>query len=225
MDASLVNEPKIEAWLRLLADAGCEVRRAEPLSVLRKRNGELLFALLDTEVLPPDLDRPLPRYVFIRGDACVIVPLLRNRDTGEEKFLMVRQRRIGSGHVSLEFPAGMLDDEVHAPIKVAVREFAEETGIPVTEGELFPLWGQKLFSSSGASDEGIFYYGCVKTVDGPVWQSVGAAERGNAEEGESIEVALLSMEEAIREATSVQVLLGFYLFGEHSRRVRLPAGP
>jgi DNA-binding NtrC family response regulator len=45
--------------------------------------------------------------VVVRGNACVIVPLLANSDTGEEKYLMIYQRRSGNGRLSLEFPAGM----------------------------------------------------------------------------------------------------------------------
>ena len=176
-----------------------------------KENGELLFALIETDIRSPDGLR-LPNFVFIRGDACVIVPLIRNRDTGEEKFLMVRQRRIGNGSLSLEFPAGMLDDRVYDPIGVATREFMEETGIGISAAELFPLRHTKLFSSVGASDEGIFYFGCIKEIDDTLWRSLGDAVRGNPNEGEHISVALLTREEAFGEATSLQVILGFYLF-------------
>jgi len=69
---------------------------------------------------------------------------------------MVRQRRIGNGNLSLEFPAGMLDAEVDNPLGVATREFIEETGLGISASDLFPLFDKKLFSSVGASDEGIF---------------------------------------------------------------------
>ena len=211
-------EPKIAAWLRQVSQAGCAVGRVDPISVLRKKDGELLFALLDAAVRSSE-GRLLPRYVFIRGDACVIVPLIRNRSTGEEKFLMVRQRRIGNGNLSLEFPAGMLDAEVDNPLGVATREFIEETGLGISASDLFPLFDKKLFSSVGASDEGIFYFGCVLEVDDTIWHTLGTEIKGNSEEGEHIAVTLISQEAAEAEATSLQVVLGFYLFEAAKKKV------
>ena len=63
--------------------------------------------------------------------------LLKNKDTGEEKYLMVRQRRIGNGQLSLEFPAGMLDEESDAG-QVIIKELQEETGLEVLPNEIFP---------------------------------------------------------------------------------------
>ncbi len=216
MNPSLENEPKILAWLKLVADAGSAIASLEPVALLRKKNGELLFALLDVSGHSAD-GRALPRYLFIRGDACLIVPLIRNRDTGEEKFLMVRQYRIGNGALSLEFPAGMLDNAVGEPRKVALRELAEETGQSVTDAELFPLRGKKLFSSAGASDEGIYYFGCIREVGDAAWQTLCDGVHGSAEENEIISLCLRTRAEAEAEATSLQVFLGFHLFEEYRR--------
>ncbi len=111
-------------------DAGCSINKLVPLSLLYKKNGELLFALCEADVTDPQGNK-LPRYIFIRGHAVIVVPLVKNRDTGEERFLMIRQRRIGNGGNNLEFPAGMLDREVNAARAVAVRELSEETGLDV----------------------------------------------------------------------------------------------
>jgi 8-oxo-dGTP pyrophosphatase MutT (NUDIX family) len=214
MNTPFENEPKILAWKRLVAEAGSAIRSLNPIAVLRKKNGDLLFALVDAEISAAD-GQPLPRYLFVRGDACLIVPFIRNRDTGEAKFLMIRQNRIGSGGLSLEFPAGMLDNEVADPRKVALRELAEETGLTVGDNELFPLCTKKLFSSVGASDEGIYYFGCTLEVGTVAWQSLCSGIHGNPDENEKISLVLLSRAEAEAEATSLQVFLGFNLFEAH----------
>jgi 8-oxo-dGTP pyrophosphatase MutT (NUDIX family) len=210
----LNHEPKILAWKKSVVTAGCAIRETIPLNILRKKNNDLLFALLDADILSPEGHR-LPNIIFIRGDACVVVTLLRNRQTREERFLMVRQRRTGNGQMSLEFPAGMLDADVDNPCGVAARELAEETGIAVSETELFPLVNKKLYSSAGASDEAVFYFGCIKEFDAEEFDTVTGRSGGNPEENEHISVALMSRDEAEREATSLQVMLGFYLFEKY----------
>ncbi|MBN2188541.1 MAG: NUDIX hydrolase [Chitinispirillaceae bacterium] len=218
MNSPFSIEPKINAWINLVRSAGCTIRKIKPLSLTRRKNGELLFALLDADIRSPE-GHSLPNIVFIRGDACLIVPLVRNRVTGEERFLMVRQRRIGSGKLSLEFPAGMLDNDVSDPPGVAARELAEETGLRVGAADLFPLCEKKLFSSVGACDEGIYYYGCVKEIDETEWRSFAAGpSAGNPEENERISVALMTRGEAEKEASSLQVHLGMYLFDAYGKK-------
>jgi 8-oxo-dGTP pyrophosphatase MutT (NUDIX family) len=218
MNPPLENEPKIRAWMELVKSAGCIIRKIKPLSLTRKKNGELLFALLDTDVRSPE-GHGLPNIVFIRGDACVIVTLVRNHDTGEERFLMVCQRRSGNGSNSMEFPAGMLDTDIDDPLGVAARELAEETGLPVSAADLFPLCDKKLFSSVGASDEGIYYFGCIRELDDAAWRALaGSPSTGNPDENERISVVLVSRKEAERQATSLQVHLGMYLFDSYRKK-------
>jgi 8-oxo-dGTP pyrophosphatase MutT (NUDIX family) len=206
--------PKVTAWLQRLQESGCSVRRIAPLSVLHKGNGQVLFALLDVDALDPQ-GYPLPRYAFIRGDACIVVPLLTNRSTGEERFLMVRQRRIAHGDVALEFPAGMLDHRVDDPRGVAVQELREETGLELPAELLQPLLPHPLYSSPGASDEAIFYFGCRVTVDDDRWQSFEGSSAGAEHEEERITVTLQTRQEAEARLSSLQARLGFQLFQEH----------
>jgi len=213
----LDNEPKIIAWKKTVTSAGCEISGIRPLHVMRRNNRELLFALIDADMRSPE-GHTLPNIVFVRGDACLVVTLVRNRDVpGEEKFLMVRQRRAGNGHLSLEFPAGMLDKDVNNPLGVAAKELREETGIDVSEGDLFPLCDKKLFSSAGASDEAVYYYGCIKEFDDKEFKGLSGRRGGNPDENEHIRVVLMTREEAEKEADSLQVFLGFFLFETHNR--------
>jgi 8-oxo-dGTP pyrophosphatase MutT (NUDIX family) len=218
MNSPFSIEPKINAWINLVRSAGCTIRKIKPLSLTHRKNGELLFALIDADIRSPE-GHELPNIVFIRGDACLVVPLVCNRGTGEERFLMVRQRRAGNGSCSLEFPAGMLDNEVDDPLGVAARELAEETGLRVSAADLFPLCGKKLFSSVGACDEGIYYFGSVIEIDNKEWRSLATGpSAGIPDENERISVALMLREEAEKEAASLQVHLGMYLFDSYRNK-------
>jgi len=59
--------------------------------------------------------------------------------TPDQKLVMVRQYRHGSGTVELEIPGGMMDPQETDPVAAAVRELREETGYA---GENARLLGQ-----------------------------------------------------------------------------------
>jgi len=75
-----------------------------------------------------------PMIVCRTPDWVTVIPELE--DNGEVSFLMVRQFRHGSGALSCEFPAGVVDPGESA-LDAAVRELREETGY--TAAEMIPI--------------------------------------------------------------------------------------
>jgi 8-oxo-dGTP pyrophosphatase MutT (NUDIX family) len=214
----LRNVPKYRTWKRTLEEAGCTVRKVELLNTLRKGDGSVLFALMRTRVEDPR-GRPLPAYALLRGHATVIVTVVINQETGDRKFLMLRQRRIGNGRESLEFPAGMLDQDVDDAQGVAVRELKEETGLDATRDQIYPLCDKPLYTSSGLDDEAIHYFGCELELPAETFHALEGGETGQAEEHEYIRLGLWDYDAAVKETDSVQVRLGFSLYYQHQRRV------
>ncbi len=213
-ESSFENEPKIISWKNSLQSQGCTLNSITPLHLCQRPNGELLFALLKADVLAPE-GHKIPPVIFIRGHACIIIPLIKNKDTLQERFLMIHQRRIGSGALCLEFPAGMLDRDVDDPSGIALKELKEETGLNISKKMLFPLSDKLLYSSPGASDEGIYYFGCILLLDNNSFQSFEGKIRGNTKENEHIIVTLKTKEEAEKGLTSIQARLGLYLFDDY----------
>ncbi len=207
------REPKVQQWLASLRAAGCRVKSLRAERIVRRHNGELLFAFLRGDITAPD-GHPLPPIALVRGHAVVIVPLVRNTVTGEERFLTVVQRRIGNGLDNVEFPAGMLDREVDDPVGVAVRELREETGLEVAAGHLHPLYNRPLYTSVGLLDEAILFYGAVVDLTPERFAHLEGAEGGAADEHERITVRLHTAAELERVGLSGQVVLGLRLFDE-----------
>ncbi|HKP97097.1 MAG TPA: NUDIX hydrolase [Fibrobacteria bacterium] len=209
--------PKYRAWKRTVEKAGCTIRKVELLSELNKGDGSLLFALLRTRVEDPQ-GRPLPAYALLRGHATVIVTVVINKETGDRKFLMLRQRRIGHGRDTLEFPAGMLDEDVDDAQGTALRELEEETGLKAAREQLYPLCDKPLYTSSGLDDEAIHYFGCDLELSAQAFHALEGGETGKAEEHEYIRLGLWDYDSALPEVDSVQVRLGFSLYFQHQRR-------
>lgn len=63
-----------------------------------------------------------PHDVIVHPGAAVILPLL-----DEDRVVLIRNRRIATGHTLLELPAGTLEPP-EPPIECARRELQEETG-------------------------------------------------------------------------------------------------
>ncbi len=210
------GEPKVKNWAAALSDNTCEMLDIKVLNTLCKPSGELLFALLSADVKSPDMFR-IPPYIFIRGDACIIVPEVVNIDSGENRFLTVIQRRIAWGGESIEFPAGMLDRNVDHPEVTALKELEEETGLVIHADSLFSLHDKPLYSSPGASDEAIHYFGCRILLTNTQWLALDGRLEGDALEGEVTKVRLLTEQEIESGTRSLQVMLGLRLFRESQK--------
>ena len=195
-------QPKIKKFFDALKSNNVKIESVEVLSKQFKKNGELLFAYLKIDGTDSENNKLLP-YIFIRGDAVVIVPLLHVKDEPKEYFLCVEQIRISDGSRHLEFPAGMLDENVDNPAMVAVKELAEETGLTITENQLIPLNnGKPIFSSPGACDEKIYYYKCDIYINKEEFAELNGKLLDNAEENEKITLRICTKDEFLAETKS-----------------------
>ncbi|MCX7998251.1 MAG: NUDIX hydrolase, partial [Leptospiraceae bacterium] len=100
-----------------------------------------------------------PSAVLIRGHFVSVVTCLRDKETQERFYLLVKQRRVGTGGYFYEHPAGMCDSEAD-PYKVALKEVEEETGLKIQKEDLFLLYDKALYSSPGLLDEAGYFFGC-----------------------------------------------------------------
>ncbi len=214
--SSYPYSPKYIAWKKSIEAAGCHIESMEAIHEIPKREGGLLFGLIRSDIKDPQGRRLMP-YAMIRGDGTVIVTVVVNAESGEKKFLMIQQRRIAHGHLSLEFPAGMLDDLAHDPVAVAIREMEEETGLLVQASDIIPLSSKPLFSSPGLEDESIYFYACTLIMSSEKFAALEGTQTGLQQEHEYIQVSLWDYADAIHQTTSMHVRLGFYLYFDYVR--------
>ncbi|MCL1947937.1 MAG: NUDIX domain-containing protein [Chitinivibrionia bacterium] len=199
---SIINEPKTKNFFSVLKNNNVDVENVEVLSAQRKKNGELLFAYLKIDANDEEKNKLLP-YIFIRGDAVVIVPIIRVKGKNEKYYLCVEQVRVADGAYHLEFPAGMLDENVDNPAFTAVKEMSEETGLKIDEEKLVILNdGKPLFSSPGACDEKIYYYKTDVTISGEEFAELNGKLLNNSEEDERIKLKLCRKEDFLSQTKS-----------------------
>jgi 8-oxo-dGTP pyrophosphatase MutT (NUDIX family) len=210
MPEKLEDALKFRQYKTTLEANGLNVRAIRPLEVIRKRNGEVLFAMVDVDATTPD-GRYLPPIAVLRGHYVSVLTLVRNAETGEEKLVTVRQRRIANGAFFTEHPAGMCDNE-QDPRTVGQRELEEETGLLVPIEALKPLWDHPLYTSPGLLDEAGYTYYVDVEIPAVEFHRLNGLRRGAVDEGEDISVALLTMEEAAREFIHSTGLLLLYRF-------------
>lgn len=148
--------------------------------------------------------KPVPGFMFIRGDAVTVFILLHFIKEGARQFavVVVNQVRAAfkplfvdpSGAVvktMMEAPAGMLDSAGTFQA-VAIKELQEETGIVLTkEDEMVPLF--TFAPSAGGCDENIMAYLVQKEVDEAQVMTLIGKNTGNAKEDEHIVTGLLDI--------------------------------
>lgn len=158
MKELLENSLKYRQWVETLQKNNIAISRVEPLNLIHKKSGELLFALLSIDAKAPNGEKLLP-IALVRGHFVSVAVILIERETQEKYVLLVRQYRIASGEYTYEHPAGMCDSSTDI-WQVAIKEIAEETGLQIEKSQLHLLNEKPLYTSPGLLDEGGYLFFC-----------------------------------------------------------------
>lgn len=212
---SLKDSLKYQQWEQQLAQHKINLRQMEELKLVRKRNGEVLFAFIKVDAIAPN-GEPLLPIALLRGHFVGVLVCIVDIVTQEEFYLMVRQRRIATGEVMLEHPAGMVDN-TSDPYDVALAEVREETGLHIEREQLALLNDKILYSSPGLLDEGGYFFGVELEMSSAEIVDLRSKNEGHGTEGEFIETAVLTREEAMAESNVANALLHFYLWDDYRR--------
>lgn len=208
--STLESAHKVQIWLRNLRRNGVEVHGVETLFSKFKSDGDLLFGLVNLDATVPEGHKILP-LCFLKGEVVSVLICFIDRDTSEKFLLLVRQRRICNGALIYEHPAGMVDG-TDAPLDVALREVAEETGLVITAELVHRLNEEPLFPSSGTSDEAMYlYYAELELSRAEIFRYDGQST-GSGSENEHIQTCIVPLADAKRLVTNACGLLNIYLY-------------
>lgn len=162
--------------------------------LFRKR----IFALKDIECYHPDKD---VTHTFFTIDTHDWINVIAR--TEDDRYVMVRQHRLGTDEITLETPGGLIEGD-ESPRDTALRELREESGYEAAEIHLL----KKLSANPAILNNYIYFYyatGCRRLHDQELDLS------------EDIEVATYTRDE-IMEMISTGVInhsviiTAFYLF-------------
>jgi ADP-ribose diphosphatase len=134
------------------------------------------------------------REVVGHGPAVAMVPLLPGK-----KVVLIKQYRYAVGRTLWEIPAGLVDPQ-ETPRHAAIRELREETGYRAKRLEL----AVKIYSSPGYCQERIHIY---------IARDMKKVDDLNLDEDESLTVAILPFQQALRMISEGKIVDGKTVLG------------
>jgi 8-oxo-dGTP pyrophosphatase MutT (NUDIX family) len=214
MQEALHDAQKYQAYREHLAANGVSVQQEEPLQLIHKGNGELLFGLLRLQA-QADTGEVLPPIVLLRGHFVSVLTCLIAEETGNRYLVLVKQRRIATGGYFYEHPAGMVDN--HRSISaVAAAELSEETGLVADPYELYMLRNEPLYTSPGLLDEGGYFFALEREMPYDDILALDSQLTGAADDAhEHIQLKIVRFGEAWTLLNNANAVLHLYLYMDY----------
>ncbi|MFC1669795.1 NUDIX hydrolase [Spirochaetota bacterium] len=176
---------------------------------IKKKTTEIfnsnIFSLKDIECYHPDKKITYDFYILDSCDWINVVALTENNE-----FLLVKQHRLGTDEITIETPAGLIEEN-EKPELTARRELIEETGYEPEE-----VFFLKKLSQNPAIISNYIYFYYAKNC-----KKIGEQ---NLDEAENIEVIKCSLDEVIEMLRNGKIhhsvavnALGLYFMSEHNK--------
>ena len=203
------NDMRFKQWKQRVEASGNIIKNVEVLSVISRDQKTLFIALLDCLLLTPE-GLETPRYVIIRGESVVIIPVLTCEEDKEIYTMMVEQRRIADGDYNIEFAAGSANQVEGGLRAAACQEVKEELSISVSSEELVPLNNDSIKITPSLSDDMVYFFYFEREVSSAFLKEMDGLRTGCYEEKEDIRVKVYKMSE-VANILSSSALIGIKL--------------
>ena len=206
----LENSIKFINWKRDLRENGVILQSYDALSLVPKRDGSILFAMLRAKMRAED-GVSIPDIVVLRGNFVAVLIHLLAEDTKKDFTILVKQRRVATGGYFYEFPAGMTDENTDI-YDVAIKEVREETGLNINKRELILLTPEPYFSSPGLLDEAGYYFAYKIQMKEKDILQLAQKNLGNKSERENIETIVVELNQAHKLIRNAHTMLHLLLY-------------
>ncbi len=211
MQEKLEEAHKFRLWKNNILASGLKIKGIEEVYSRRRYNGEVLFSLLMLDAETPEGDK-IPPICFLKGEVVCVAVILIDSESKEKYLLLVEQRRIAEGALTFEHPAGMVDGEA-TPLRIAVQEVREETGLEIAEEQLIAVNnGERAFPSTGTSDEAMYFFYCEVVLSMEEIAAFENRHRGTDYEFERITTHVFPFHEGHRLINNTNGLLLNFLY-------------
>ncbi|KAI8979373.1 hypothetical protein BDF20DRAFT_869154 [Mycotypha africana] len=182
------------------------------------KSDKIGFIKFKTNAVYNETGKSVPGIVFMRGGAVSMMIILRTKEE-KDKLILTLQPRIPVPHLSFpELPAGMLDGSGNFS-GTAAKEIEEETGLQIKENELVDLtelaYGDQwkgAYTSAGGSDEFLRLFVCIKQMEKSKVEKLEGKLTGLRDQGESITLKLVNLEDAWKHSPDVKLLSSLALY-------------
>lgn len=147
------------------------------------------------------------------ADAVAIVPLLRKAGSDKVETLLVEQYRPPVNRVTVEFPAGLID-EGESPEDAALRELREETGFVGEKCQVVPQVSPIVCMSPGLTDESIHCVLVEVDLDNPYNHGT---PKPDLDDGEHVKIRRVDLREGLKRVLDegeAMPIMGLYLFAQ-----------
>lgn len=193
MSLFVFEHPNFKRWKAKVEANGNIIQHVDVLSVISRDQVNLFYALLDCHLLTPEGNK-ITRCLLLSGDGAVIIPVLTCLDDLKLYTLMVEQRRIVDGDLSLEFASGRSNDE--EPLAIACQEVQEELNLTISQDELIPLNSRPFKVNPDHTDGLASFYYFKREVSLPFLKEIDGSFAGCREDQENIRIRVCTLSEA-----------------------------
>jgi 8-oxo-dGTP pyrophosphatase MutT (NUDIX family) len=217
MSLTATDDPRFKKWKKRVEANGSRVQNVNILGFVPRGEGRPIAIFIDC-VLETAEGVEIPRYIVIRGDSVVIVPMLVCNETNTVYTMLVEQRRIVDGGITTEFPAGGVLGEAADLRLSASQEIREELSLTIPPDELIPLADKPIKINPSMSDDLVTFFYFRQEVTPAFLEEADGRATGCHAEGEFIRIKICPMATVARIPTS-STLIGIKLLEQKLNRV------
>ncbi len=201
----IFNKKKlIKVWKKNFKSSRNKIKKVNFIKFIERKNKKVILAFADTTVVTKK--KKINRAVQIEWPSVIIVPILVCGNV--TKTLLIEQFRVGSGKYTLDFPAGIIEDQ--NIVNSAIREIKEELNISIDKRKLKILNKKPVYMLPASNSQLAHFFYFKINVSRSFLKNVNNSDSGCADDGEYLKIKVMSFKE-IEKINTSSVIIGLSL--------------